>query len=341
MNRRGHAEERKQPGETNRDRHRAGVAESPQTYPLRSAAKSGGLLGTHSAYVVFGDSSRMPEIPDEHVHLIVTSPPYFNAPFDYPDLFPSYDVFLDLMRRCFEEWYRVMAPGRIAAIVCDDTLIRKKKYPVVADLTRLMCSAGFDYRDRIVWVKPEGYIRISRRSGVLLQNPYPMYFYPDNLQESILVFSKGAFDYSTISLEAREASRVDLDKFKREKWFLSVWRITNVLPNSERIELGIAAFPEEIPFQLIQLYSYKGEIVLDPFLGSGTTTKVALKLGRRCIGYELDTSLLPVIQSKIGATALGIFANRKDVGYTIRDDAKALRATLQERVNRQRSVTRK
>jgi len=206
-----------------------------------------------------------------------------------------------------------------------------------------MCSAGFSYRDRILWVKPEGYIRISRRSGVILQNPYPMYFYPDNIQETILLFSKGIFDYSQVTMDMRQASRIDLEAFRREKLFLNVWYITNVLPNSKRLELGIAAFPEEIPRRLIQLYSYVGEIVLDPFLGSGTTLKVALKLGRRGIGYEIDSSLLPVVLSKIQGKGPHIFAenDKERIGYKIRSDATPLRATLQERIKLQRSVTKR
>lgn len=78
----------------------------------------------------------------------------------------------------------------------DDMLVKGVKYPVVADIIRIMLDGGFRYRDRIVWVKPKGYVRISRRSGVVIQHPYPMYYYPDNIQESILIFQKGKFDYS-------------------------------------------------------------------------------------------------------------------------------------------------
>ncbi|MHA2621481.1 MAG: hypothetical protein V2G42_07895 [bacterium JZ-2024 1] len=88
----------------------------------------------------------MPEIPDESIHISVTSPPYFNAFFGYPDPFSSYDSFLDLPAQGFKEWFRIMFPGIIVAIVSGDTLVQKK-YPVVADFTRLMGSAGFDYRD--------------------------------------------------------------------------------------------------------------------------------------------------------------------------------------------------
>jgi len=130
-----------------------------------------------------------------------------------------------------------------------------------------------------------------------------MYYYPDNIQESILIFQKGKFDYSytqKLSAETREKSRIDLDKYNGEDWYLTVWHITNVLPLGERLEKGIAAFPEEIPRRLVKLYSYVGETVLDPFLGSGTTTKVAKELGRNSWGYEINSELKGVIEKKLG-----------------------------------------
>jgi modification methylase len=247
----------------------------------------------------------MNEIPNESIHLMVTSPPYYNAPFDYPDLFKSYGDFLGLMRDFCLDLYRVMAPGRVACFVTDDMLVKGEKFPVVADTTRAMLDAGFRYRDRISWVKPKGYVRISRRSGVLLQHPFPMYYYPDNIQESILVFQKGRFDYSyarKLSEETREKSRLDLAEYNGEDWYLTVWNITNVLPLGERLEKGIAAFPEEIPRRLVRLYSYYGETVLDPFLGSGTTAKVARDLGRNSWGYEINPGLKPVIRKKLDSS---------------------------------------
>ncbi|OLB69973.1 site-specific DNA-methyltransferase [archaeon 13_2_20CM_2_52_21] len=252
--------------------------------------------------VVFGDCRTMIEIPSGSIQLMITSPPYFNAPFDYPDLFKDYDEFLSLIHALSIELYRVLALGRVACFVCDDMLVKGEKYPVVADITRLMLQAGFRYRDRIVWVKPKGYVRISRRSGVLLQHPYPMYFYPDNIQESILVFQKGRFNYSYVQelpLKVLEKSKISVKDYNGAEWHLSVWNITNVLPLGPRLEKGIAAFPEEIPKRLIKLFSFHGETVLDPFLGSGTTMKVAQELGRNSWGYEINRGLERTVRKKL------------------------------------------
>jgi modification methylase len=286
--------------------------------------------------IVLGDCKNMAEIPDASVHLMVTSPPYYNAPFDYPGLFKNYDEFLDLMRDVSRELYRVLAPGRVACFVTDDMLVDGVKYPVVADVTRRMMEAGFRYRDRIVWVKPKGYVRISRRSGVVLQHPYPMYYYPDNIQESILIFQKGKFDYSYLRKLARkrlEKSRVDVREYNDENWYLTVWNITNVLPFKGRAEEGIAAFPEEIPRRLLKLYSFVGETVLDPFAGSGTTLKVAKELGRNSLGFEVDLELRNTIRKKL-ETANGIGR----VTFQERKDARKLRSLIRGAVRRRRSV---
>ena len=241
----------------------------------------------------------MHEIPSQSVHLMVTSPPYFNAPFDYKGLFKSYSQYLGVLRNVAKEIYRVLEDGRIATLNIDDMLIDGEKFPIVADATKIFQEAGFRYRDRIIWKKPDGYLRISRRSGVILQNPYPMYFYPDNLLESIIIFQKGKFNYRSISKEIREASKVDVKEFSNKKWYMTLWEMNNVMPGSP-LEKDIAAFPEELPYRLIKLFSYKGETVLDPFVGSGTTMKKARELGRNSIGVEIKKKLVPNIKRKVG-----------------------------------------
>lgn len=290
--------------------------------------------------LIFGDSEKMDELRDGSVHLVVTSPPYFNAPFDYPGLFENYDAYLNKMKKVAKELKRVMAQGRIVCIVCDDTLISGEKYPVVADLTKIYLEKGFIYRDKIIWIKPEGYIRISRRSGVVLQHPYPMYFYPDNIQETILIFQNGKFDYKSIPEDIKEQSKVDISEYQEKKWYLTTWNMVNVLPLKNRLENGIAAFPEEIPHRLIKLFSHVGETVLDPFMGSGTTNKIASILKRNSVGYELDLELIDIIKEKMGSKQNSLFEKDYEVEIIVRDDAKHLRTELQKKVSNQRSVVK-
>lgn len=251
----------------------------------------------------------MNELDDSSIHLIITSPPYFNAPFDYEGLFSSYQQYLGVLKRFAAEAYRVLSEGRIFALNIDDMLVDGTKYPIVADATKIFLEAGFRYRDRIIWKKPDGYLRISKRSGVILQNPFPMYYYPDNLLESIVIFQKGKFDYKSIAKEKRELSKVDIKEFQNNNWHKTLWEMTNVLPGSA-LEKNIAAFPEQLPYRIIKLYSYIGETILDPFLGSGTTMKVARLLKRNSVGIEIIRNLEEVIRKKIGFdTSPDIFNN--------------------------------
>ena len=249
--------------------------------------------------LIIGNCMSMEEIPDGSVHLMITSPPYFNAPFDYKGLFKGYGQYLGVLRNFAKETFRVLQDGRIAVLNIDDMLVDGEKFPIVADATKIFQEAGFRYRDRIIWKKPDGYLRISRRSGVILQNPYPMYFYPDNLLESIIIFQKGKFNYRSISKEVREASKVDTREFSNKKWYMTLWEMNNVMPGSP-LEKDIAAFPYELPYRIIKLFSYKEETVLDPFVGSGTTMKAARDLERNSIGYEIKKSLAPIIKEKLG-----------------------------------------
>jgi DNA modification methylase len=287
--------------------------------------------------IIIGDSQNMAELPNKSVHLVVSSPPYFNAPFDTPGLFDSYDAFLKTIRNVSVEVKRVLDDGRIVAYVLDDILVDGVKFPIVADMTKILTEQGFKYRDRLTWLKPEGYIRTSRRSGSVVKHPFPMYCYFDNCSESILIFQNGKnFDYQRIPQEVRDSSRIDLEEFQKEKWHLGCWKITNVLPSNSRVEKGVAAFPIEIPRRLIELYSYKGETVLDPFAGSATTLKAAIVLGRQAVGYELDLELLEVIKRKAG-TETGPDGKMPDMEMIVRGDAKRLRTQLQRKVEASRA----
>lgn len=283
--------------------------------------------------IIFGDAKKMDELDNDSVHLIVTSPPYFNAPFDFPGLFKSYDEYLELIKEVGSEICRVLMKGRVACFVIQDVRIDGELYPIVADITKIMRDVGLSYRDKIIWRKPEGYIRISRRSGVLIKHPYPMYYFPDNIYEEVVIFQKGKFDYDEIPQKIKELSKINLNKFQEERWYLSVWEITNVLPSSE-ISKYTAVFPEELVARLIKLYSYVGETILDPFLGTGTTTYVAKKLSRNSVGYEIDLELKPIIEERLGIKTKTLTefcdSNKEEVKLIVREDAKNLRTKLRK-----------
>lgn len=262
--------------------------------------------------LIIGNCMDMHEIPDGSIQLVVTSPPYFNAPFDYKGLFKNYGQYLGVLHKVAGELFRVVAEGRIVVLNIDDMLVGGEKFPIVADAIKIFQEAGFRYRDRVIWKKPDGYLRISRRSGVMLQNPYPMYFYPDNLLESIIIFQKGKFDYKSIPRHVRESSKIDLKEFSNKRWFMTLWEMNNVMPGSP-LEKDIAAFPEELPYRAIKLFSYVGETVLDPFAGSGTTMKIARQLGRNSIGVEIKKDLVAIVKEKLGFNGQKKLNGKEDV----------------------------
>jgi len=257
--------------------------------------------------VVIGDSRRMSEVHDSSVQLIVTSPPYFNVK-DYGEenigSLDDFNEYLEEMQRVFRECYRVLEEGRYICVNICDIISHECKYPIPAHYVLLLQRAGFEYREDIIWRKPSGVgangaSGAAKRFGLLIQHPYPMYYFPNNVFEHILVLRKGKFDYKSVGEAEKRQAALDIGEAKR-RWNSDIWEMHPETKNQYSRDSHPAMFPEELPEALIRLYTYKGETVLDPFLGSGTTAKVAAGLGRRAIGYELNRAYLPLIREKSG-----------------------------------------
>ncbi len=251
--------------------------------------------------VVIGDCRNMAEVADSSVQLIVTSPPYFNVKnygVDNIGSIQEYETYLRAMRQVFSECYRVLEEGHYCCINVSDIISGEKKHPIPAHYANFLLRAGFEYREDIIWKKPAG-LGSSKRFGTLIQNPYPMYYYPNNIYEHILVFRKGKFDFRKITSEEKKAARIDIEEAKRS-WSNDVWEMSPETKNKHNKGVHPAMFPEELPDALIRLYTYKGETILDPFLGSGTTMKCAKLLERSSIGYEINSAYLETIKKKTG-----------------------------------------
>ncbi len=255
--------------------------------------------------VVIGDSRKMAEVADESVQLVVTSPPYFNVK-DYGQnnigSINDFHEYLQEMQLVFDECYRVLEKGRYCCVNICDIISGEEKYPIPAHYVLMLKRSGFQYREDIIWRKPSGVgakgsSGAAKRFGLFLQRPYPMYYFPNNIFEHILVFRKGKFDYKKVGFEEKLRSAVDIELAKN-RWNSDIWEMCPETKNQYSDASHPAMFPEELPEALIRLYSFEGETVLDPFLGSGTTTKVAASLNRRSIGYELNPDYLPLIKRK-------------------------------------------
>jgi site-specific DNA-methyltransferase (adenine-specific) len=239
----------------------------------------------------------MAELPDDSVSLTVTSPPYWNAiDYDvhaadkqqhyrtraYGSGYSNYSEYLDWLEKIFgEEVQRVTRPGGLCAVVVGTVLLDGRHYPVPFDLVSRLVGAGWRFHQDIIWHKCTAGVK---RAGVTIQKPYPGYYYPNIMTEYILVFRQpGEAIYKHKSQDEKEAARYPINRLFTMDTANNIWHIAPVPPNFLDHP---CPFPEEIPYRLIQMYSYPGDLVLDPFVGSGQTTKVAKWLNRGFVGYD-------------------------------------------------------
>lgn len=239
----------------------------------------------------------MRELDDDSVALTVTSPPYWNAiDYDvhasdkaqhyrtrrYAQGYSDYEDYLAWLERTFDEVRRVTRPGGFCAIVIGTVLLNGQHYPVPFDLIARLSRSGWAFHQDIIWHKCTAGVK---RAGVTIQKPYPGYYYPNIMTEYILIFRKpGPPIYKQHSESEKKKSAFPINRLFTMDLANNVWHIAPVPP--AMIDHP-CPFPEEIPDRLIRLYSYEDDLVLDPFAGSGQTLKVARRLGRSYLGYEM------------------------------------------------------
>ena len=234
--------------------------------------------------VLLGSSENMKEIPDNSVHLMVTSPPY-NVTKEYDEDL-SLKEYLQLLKNVFSETYRVLVYGGRACINVAN-LGRKPYIPLSDYISQMMIEIGFLMRGEIIWYKGAGAgVSMAWGSWQSASNPVLR-----DTHEYIMVFSKGSFSRKRT---AEKENTITRDQFM--EWTKSVW-IMN--PESAKKVRHPAPFPVELPYRLIQLYTYKGDMVLDPFMGSGTTAIAALKSERKYIGYDIDPEYVKLSEARI------------------------------------------
>lgn len=252
--------------------------------------------------VYFSDCRSMKEIGDESVQLIVTSPPYWNMKDYGPTknqigFGETYTCYLMSMQEVFNECHRVLNSGCKMVVNIGDQFCSKKDFgfyhirPLGSAMIQLGLESGFKFMGDIIWKKtPSGCASGGAKLGGSLY--YPRDGALNITYEHIIVFKKLG-DSPVVSDEAKEKSK--LTKDERTKWFTCQWDDIA----AERQKEHPAMFPVEIPRRIIKMFSFYGETVLDPFLGSGTTMKAANILGRHCIGYELNADYMPIIKDKV------------------------------------------
>jgi modification methylase len=217
-------------------------------------------------------SENMAELPEGSVHLMITSPPY-NASKEY-DQDLDLNEYLALLMNVWRETYRVLVPGGRACINIAN-LGRKPYLPIHAHIIQQMQELGFLMRGEIIWDKAAS-ASASTAWGSWLSAANPVL---RDVHEYILVFSKGSFKRQAYGKQ----STITRDQFLQ--WTKSVWQF----PAVSASKVGHPApFPEELPYRLIQLYSFAADVVLDPFTGSGTTCLAAVRTNRIYVGYDTN-----------------------------------------------------
>jgi modification methylase len=277
--------------------------------------------------VVIGDSRDMGWLEEESIHLVVTSPPYWQIK-DYGNenqigTGQSYEDYINGLNLVWQECARVLVSGGRLCVNIGDQFLRAAEFgrfkvmPIHAEIIKFCETVGLDYQGAITWHK---ITNTAASGGGSLMGSYP---YPPNgvvkmNSELILLFHRPG-SRPRPSPESKEASRLS-----KEEWKVclnSDWTF-----GGERQVGHSAMFPAELPRRLIRMYSFRGDIVLDPFLGSGTTAAVANRLGRRAVGIEVNPDFLGLIEEKVGAAELG--DERFVVDHEPAPDAGALAARM-------------
>jgi site-specific DNA-methyltransferase (cytosine-N4-specific) len=205
------------------------------------------------------------------------------------------------LAKVWQETYRVLVDGGIACInIGDATRTVNGKfqlYPNHSRITEICEKIGFTTLPYILWKKPTTKPTYKGKGAFLGSGFLPPNAYVTLDCEFILLFRKGKLR----KFQPKDVMRYEsaFTKVQRDEWFSQIWSLKGSRQTASQLERRTAAYPEEIAERLIRMFSVKGELVLDPFLGSGTTTKIAMLNERNSIGYEIDENLLPTINKKI------------------------------------------
>jgi len=283
--------------------------------------------------IIRGDSRRMKELADNSTHLVITSPPYWQLKdygtdnqIGYHD---SYENYINNLNLVWQECYRVLENGCRLCINIGDQFARSVYYgrykviPIRTEIIKFCETIGFDYMGSVIWQKST---TMNTTGGATIMGSFP---YPRNGiikldYEFILIFKKNG-EPQKLNKELKE-----LSKLTKEEWnlyFQGHWHFNGV-----RQDDHIAMFPEELPKRLIKMFSFVGDTIVDPFVGSGTTSLAAKNLSRNSVGYEINPKFINTIKQKLEVNTNKMFdnstANFIDQGNTKSDYSEEISKSL-------------
>ena len=270
---------------------------------IRAKTRRKGICDGEGYRFYHQSALRMQQCADESIALTVTSPPYWNAidydihskrgneawhrEREYEAFGKTIDDYMSNIRKVFKNVLRVTMEGGFCGIVIGTILHDGKHYPIPMAVTEQMTKIGWEFHQDIIWNKVTGGVK---RAGCFIQHPQSGYYYPNIMTEYVLIFRKAG--------EMRRGMKqaLDIDELFKRDIANNIWHIAPIPPKT--IDHP-CPYPEELVRRLVVLYSDEGDEVLDPFLGSGQTALVAIREGRRCVGYDVEETYLQLAQQRI------------------------------------------
>lgn len=262
------------------------------------------MLNSTYHILVEGDGRDLSFLPDESVHLVVTSPPYWNLKRYNDHEFQlghinDYEDFLESLNRVWSECFRILVPGGRLVCVVGDVCLSRREYgrhlvmPLHSDISVACRKIGFDNLNPIIWHKISNANYEVSNGTKFLGKPYEPNAIIKNDIEFILMQRKPG-GYRKPTEVQRDLSRIDKKDY--DQWFQQFWTLTGASTKNHP-----APFPTELAYRLIRMFSFHGDTVVDPFCGSGTTMIAAMKCNRNSVGVEIDRAYCENIMSRLQA----------------------------------------
>ena len=263
--------------------------------------------------IVHGDvEETIKYIPDESIHLTFTSPPYYNAR-DY-SIYQSYEEYLNFLERIFKEVHRVTKEGRFFILNTSPIIIPRisrahssKRYPIPYDIHPLLVKMGWEFIDDIVWVKPEA--SVKNRNAGFLQHRKPLGYKPNAITESLMVYRKKTDKLIDWNIKQYSWDKVKRSKVEEKYETTNVWQID---PTFDKIHSAV--FPKELCDRVIKYYSFVEDLVFDPFAGSGTLGKSAIKLNRNFFLTEKEDKYIQRMKQDLQKNT-DLFNNKNETKF--------------------------
>lgn len=244
-------------------------------------------------------------IPDESVHLTFTSPPYYNNK-DY-STFASYEAYLDFLNEVFAETHRVTKEGRFLVVNTSPIIIPRvnrahasRRYPIPFDLHPYLIKQGWEFVDDIIWLKPES--TVKNRVAAFSQHRRPLAYKPNAVTEYLMVYRKRTEKLLDWNIRSYAPENVELSQVGDDYESSNLWRIDPVFS-----KIHPAVFPVQLCRRVVQYYSYQGDLIFDPFAGSGTLGSVARQLKRHFFMAEKESEYVEYMKTQDAFKAAKFF----------------------------------